>query len=72
MVVDNTFLCIGKPVDDGRIYLNNKSIEKVPIHLRANEGSILPQHRSVFNLTAFNNLLGIAQLFIKGRKTNYT
>ena len=61
-------MCIGEQsVDNGKIFLNNKSIERVPIHLRANEGlGYLPQHRSVFNLTVFNNLLGIAQLFIKG------
>tara|TARA_Y100001958_G_C21179033_1_gene509277 strand:- start:460 stop:1221 length:762 start_codon:yes stop_codon:yes gene_type:complete len=61
-------MCIGEqPVDNGKIFLNNKSIERVPIHLRADEGlGYLPQHRSVFNLTVFNNLLGIAQLFIKG------
>lgn len=61
-------MCIGEQsVDDGKIFLNNKSIERVPIHLRADEGlGYLPQHRSVFDLTVFNNLLGIAQLFIKG------
>ena len=59
--------CIGEQaIDSGRIFLNNKSIEEIPIHLRSKEGlGYLPQQRSVFNLTVFNNLLGIAQIFIK-------
>ena len=32
-------MCIGEQnVEDGKIYLNNKSIEQIPIHLRSNEG----------------------------------
>ena len=59
--------CIGElGIDSGQIFLNNKSIEEIPIHLRSKEGlGYLPQQRSVFNLTVFNNLLGIAQIFIK-------
>ena len=38
-------MCIGEQnVDNGKIYLNNKSIEQVPIHLRSKEGlGYLPQ-----------------------------
>ena len=32
-------MCIGEQsVDNGKIYLNNKSIEEVPIHLRSKSG----------------------------------
>ena len=44
-----------------------KSIEEIPIHLRAREGlGYLPQQRSVFNMSVYDNLLGIAQISIKG------
>ena len=61
-------MCIGEQnVDNGKIYLNNKSIEQVPIHLRSKEGlGYLPQQRSVFNMSVYDNILGIAQISIKG------
>jgi lipopolysaccharide export system ATP-binding protein len=61
-------MCIGEEnVENGKIYLNGKSIETIPIHLRSNEGlGYLPQQRSVFNMTVFDNVLGIAQISIKG------
>ena len=46
--------------------MNNKSIEKIPIHSRAREGlGYLPQQRSVFNMSVYENILGIAQISIK-------
>ena len=60
-------MCIGEQnVDGGKIYLNNKSIENTPIHLRSKEGlGYLPQQRSVFNMTVYDNIIGIAQISIK-------
>ena len=60
-------MCIGEQsVDGGKIYINNKSIEKVPIHLRSKEGlGYLPQQRSVFDMTVYDNIIGIAQISIK-------
>ena len=61
-------MCIGEQsVDSGKIFLNNKSIEEIPIHLRSKEGlGYLPQQRSVFNMSVYDNILGIAQISIKG------
>ena len=61
-------LCIGEQsVDAGKIYLNNKSIEQTPIHLRSKEGlGYLPQQRSVFDMSVYDNILGIAQMSVKG------
>ncbi len=63
-------MCIGEQnVDDGKIYLNNKSIENIPTHLRSKEGiGYLPQQRSVFDMTVYDNIIGIAQISIKGSK----
>ena len=60
-------MCIGEQnVEGGKIYLNNKSIEQIPIHLRSKEGlGYLPQ-QSVFNMSVYDNVLGIAQISIKG------
>ena len=60
-------MCIGEQnVDNGQIFLKNKSIEQIPIHLRSKEGlGYLPQQRSVFNMSVYDNLLGIAQISIK-------
>ena len=61
-------MCIGEQnVDDGKIFINGNSIEQIPIHLRSKEGlGYLPQHRSVFNMSVYDNILGIAQVSIKG------
>ena len=61
-------MCIGEQnLIDGKIYLNNKSIEQIPIHLKIKEGlGYLPQQRSVFNMSVYDNILGIAQISIKG------
>jgi len=61
-------MCIGEQsIDNGKIILNNKSIEKIPIHERAKEGlGYLPQQRSVFDMSVFHNVLRIAQFFFKG------
>ena len=60
-------MCIGEQnLDNGKIILNNKSIEKIPIHERAKEGlGYLPQQRSVFNMSVYENILGIAQISIR-------
>ena len=61
-------MCIGEEnVESGKIFLNGISIEKTPIHLRSSKGlGYLPQQRSVFNMTVYDNLMGIAQISIKG------
>ena len=61
-------MCIGEQnIDGGKIYLNNKSIEQIPIHLRSKEGlGYLPKQRSDFNMSVYDNVLGIAQISIKG------
>ena len=60
-------MCIGEQnVEGGSIYLNNKRIDEIPIHLRSKEGlGYLPQQRSVFDMTVYDNVLGIAQISIK-------
>ena len=60
-------ICIGEQnAEGGKIYLNNKSIEQIPIHLRSKEGlGYLPQQRSVFDMSVYDNLIGIAQISIK-------
>ena len=64
-------MCIGEQnVDSGKIYLNNKSIEQIPIHLRSNEGlGYLPQQRSVFDMSVYDNILGVAQISIKAQES---
>ena len=59
--------CIGEQnIDGGKIFLNNKSIDEMPMHLRSKEGlGYLPQQRSVFNMSVYDNILGIAQISIK-------
>jgi lipopolysaccharide export system ATP-binding protein len=61
-------MCIGEQnVEGGKILLNNKAIDQIPIHLRAEEGlGYLPQQRSVFNMSVYDNILGVAQISIKG------
>ena len=60
-------MCIGEQnPDSGKIYLNNKYIDQIPIHMRSKEGlGYLPQQRSVFDMSVYDNLLGIAQISIK-------
>ena len=60
-------MCIGEQnLEGGSIYLNNKRIDEIPIHLRSKEGlGYLPQQRSVFDMTVYDNVLGIAQISIK-------
>ena len=61
-------ICIGEQnPESGKIYLNNKAIEQIPIHLRSKEGlGYLPQQRTVFNMSVYDNILGIAQINVKG------
>ena len=60
-------ICIGEQsAESGKIYLNNKSIEKIPIHLRTKEGlGYLPQQRSVYDMSVYDNILGVAQISVK-------
>ena len=60
-------MCIGEQnPEGGKIYLNNKAIDQIPIHLRSKEGlGYLPQQRSVFNLSTYDNIFGICQLYFK-------
>jgi len=52
--------------DKGKIIVNNKDISEIPIHERTKLGlGYLSQQRSVFNMSVYNNLLGICQLTIK-------
>ena len=67
-------MCIGEEnVESGKIFLNGKSIETIPIHLRSNEGlGYLPQQRCVFNMSVYDNVLGIAQISVKGFENQKT
>ena len=48
-------------------FLNSKSIDQVPIHLRSKEGlGLSSSKRSVFNMSVYDNILGIAQISING------
>ena len=60
-------MCIGEQsLDGGKILLKNKFIHQIPIHLRAKEGlGYLPQQRSVFDMSVYDNIMGIAQITIK-------
>ena len=56
-------------VDNGKIFLKNKDITNLPIQERAKDGiGYLSQHRSVFGMSVYDNLLGVCQLSIKGVK----
>jgi lipopolysaccharide export system ATP-binding protein len=59
------------PVDDGRIWLDNKDITKLPAHTRAQSGvSYLPQEASIFRkLTIAENIMAILELRDKLNKT---
>ena len=57
-------ICIGEQsIDGGKIFLNNKPIEEIPIHLRSKEGlGYLPQEMSIFKgLSVEDNLLSIIE-----------
>ena len=62
-------MCIGEQAPDaGKIILKNKPIHQIPIHLRAREGlGYLPQQRSVFDMSVYDNVLGVCELKIKNR-----
>ena len=56
-------------VDSGNILLNQKDITSIPIHTRAKLGiAYLSQYRSIFNMSVFDNLLGICQIVIEGKE----
>ena len=60
-------------VDAGSIFLNQKEITNKPIHQRAKLGiAYLSQYRSVFNMSVFDNLLGICQISIKSLEEQRT
>jgi len=56
-------------IDSGHILLGQKNISDLPIHERAKLGiTYLSQQRNVFNMSVFSNLMGIAQISIKGKQ----
>jgi lipopolysaccharide export system ATP-binding protein len=53
--------------DVGKIFTNGLDISEKPIHLRAKAGiGYLSQQRAVFGMSVYDNLLGCAELSIKG------
>ena len=55
--------------DTGKIMINNKDITDKPIHERAKAGiGYLSQQRSVFEMSVYDNLLGICQLSMAMQK----
>tara|TARA_B100000941_G_C28443052_1_gene520747 strand:- start:381 stop:1145 length:765 start_codon:yes stop_codon:yes gene_type:complete len=56
--------------DNGNIFINGKSINQIPIHLRSKQGlGYLPQTRCLFDtLSTFNNIYGLVQLYEKNDK----
>ena len=55
--------------DSGKILLNNEEIQDRPIHTRANLGiGYMSQQRSVFEMSVYDNILGLCQLRIKGEE----
>ena len=47
-------MCIGEQnVEGGKIYLNNKSIEQIPIHLRSKEGLAISHSKEPFSICRF-------------------
>ena len=56
--------------DEGKIFLSNKDISKLPMHKRSKLGiKYLPQEPSIFqNLTVYENLLGLAELSFDNNK----
>ena len=56
--------------DSGNIFINGKSINQIPIHLRSKQGlGYLPQTRCLFDtLSTFNNIYGLVQLHEKNNK----
>ena len=56
--------------NSGNIFINGKSIIQIPIHLRSQLGlGYMPQTRNLFeNLSCYNNLYGLIQLFEKNSK----
>ena len=55
--------------DSGDILIDKKSITQIPIHLRAQEGlGYLPQTRSLFNMSTYDNIFGLCQLHIQTQK----
>ena len=60
-------IIIGQHIaEKGKIIINNKDISEIPIHERTKLGlGYLSQQRSVFNMSVYDNLLGICQLSIK-------
>ena len=53
-------------VDSGTYFIKSKDITSKPIHERAKLGiAYLSQYRSIFDMSVFDNLLGICQIVIK-------
>ena len=56
--------------DSGNIFINGKSINQIPIHLRSKQGlGYLPQTRCLFDtLSTYNNIYGLVQIHEKDDK----
>jgi len=53
----------------GKIIMNGKEIQDLPIHLRAKAGiGYMSQQRMVFDMSCIDNLMAVADLCIKGRE----
>ena len=58
--------------DSGNIFLGSKDITEKPIHERAKLGiAYLSQYRNVFNMSVYDNLMGICQLSIKNEQKQF-
>ena len=63
-------ICIGEHnPDNGKVILNNKELQDLPIHKRAKAGlAYIPQQRNLFDMSVYDNIFGICQICIKEPK----
>ena len=60
-------MCIGEQSpESGKIFLNKKSIEGIPIHLKLKKDLGIFLNQNVFDMSVYDNILGIAQMSVKG------
>ena len=61
------FIYVGEQkTEGGTISLNNKRIDEIPIHLDLKRSGLSTSAKSVFDMSVYDNVLGVAQLSIKG------
>ena len=54
--------------DNGKVLLENKPIHELPINERAKLGlGYMPQQRSLFDMSVYDNIFSICQICIKGQ-----